>query len=325
MSPGIETTSQAFGAPGPEHSSASGSMAPDMAPVGLIAGHGRSAFLVANGVRAAGRRLVIVGLKGLASPWLMERANDHAWCGMARIGGWIRALRGWGVKEAVLIGSVRKRDMYSRWRVLRFIPDLRTIRLWYFKVRKDKRDSAVLRAVAEELMNEGIELTSCVKYCAEHLASEGLMTRTPVPRRAEEDVRFGWRLARASADLDIGQAIAVRERSIIAVEAIEGTDAMIRRAGRLCRAGGWTLVKVARSKQDMRFDVPTIGPGTLRNLKNSRCACLAVEAGRTLIVDKPATLALADQLGIAVIGIREEGGGPGHAAGLAVAGTREAP
>ena len=277
-----------------------------MAPVGLIAGHGRPPFLAANGIRAAGRRLVIVGLKGLASPWLMGRAEDSTWCGLARMGGWIRALRKWGVKEAVMIGSVRKREMYSPWRLLRYVPDLRSVRLWYFKVRKDKRDNAVLRAVAEELMNEGIELTSSVQYCAEHLASEGLMTRTPVPRGAEEDVKFGWRIAKASADLDIGQTLAVRERDIIAVEAMEGTDAMIRRAGRLCRAGGWTMVKVARSHQDMRFDVPTVGPGTLRNLKNSRCACLAVEAGRTLIVDKPATLELADQLGIAVIGIRAE-------------------
>jgi len=285
--------------------SASGSMAPDTAPVGLIAGHGRTPFLAANGIRAAGRRLVIVGLKGLASPWLMERADNYTWCGLARMGGWIKALRRWGAKEAVLIGSVRKREMYSPWRLLRYVPDLRSVRLWYFKIRKDKRDNAVLRAVAEDLMKEGIELTSCVRYCSEHLAGEGLMTRTPVPRGAEEDVRFGWRLAKAAADLDIGQTIAVRERDIIAVEAIEGTDAMIRRAGRLCRTGGWTMVKVARSKQDMRFDVPTVGPGTLRNLKNSRCACLAVEAGKTLIVDKPATLELADQLGIAVIGIKD--------------------
>ena len=287
---------------------ATGSSATEAPPVGLIAGGGRSAFLAANGILAAGRRLVIVGLKGLASPWLMERAQDHTWCGLARIGGWIRALRRWGVREAVLIGSVRKRDMYSPWRLLRFVPDLRTVRIWYFKVRKDKRDGAVLRAVAEELMKEGIELTSCVKYCAEHLASAGLMTRTPVPRWAQEDVQFGWRLARATADLDIGQAVAIRERSVIAVEAIEGTDAMIRRAGRLCRTGGWTLVKVARSKQDMRFDVPTVGPGTIRNLKDSRCACLALEAGRTLIVDKPSTLELADKLGIAVVGLTPESG-----------------
>ena len=283
---------------------------PGEAPVGLIAGAGRLPFLAAAGIRAAGRRLVVVGLKGLASPWLLERADESTWCGMARPGGWIRALHGWGAREAVLIGSASKRTMYGRWRLLRLVPDLRGLRLWFGKVRKDKRDNAVLLAVAEELMKEGVELVSSVRYCSEHLASEGLMTRTPVPRGAEEDVAFGWRIARASADLDIGQSIAVRERDIIAVEAMEGTDAMIRRAGRLCRSGGWTLVKVARSHQDMRFDVPTVGPGTLRNLRNSRCVCLAVEAGKTLIVDKPATLELADQLGIAVIGVRAKSGPP---------------
>jgi len=134
------------------------------------------------------------------------------------------------------------------------------------------------------------------------MADEGLMTQTAVDGKLQVDVEFGWRIARASANLDIGQAIAVKELGIIAVEAIEGTDAMIRRAGRLCRVGGWTLVKVARPKQDMRFDVPTVGPNTIRNLADARCVCLVVEAGRTMIVDKPATLALADKFHIAVIG-----------------------
>jgi UDP-2,3-diacylglucosamine hydrolase len=277
----------------------------DEPPIGLIAGAGRLPFMAAAGIRSAGRRLAVVGLRGLADPWLLERADMAAWRGMTRLGGWIRCLHRWGVREAVLIGGVRKREMYGRWRWLRLLPDARAAKLWYWKVRKDRRDNAVLLALAEELMSEGVELASCARYCAEHLAGEGLMTRTPVPRSAEGDVAFGWRIARASADLDIGQSIAVRDGDIIAVEAMEGTDAMIRRAGRLCRTGGWTLVKVARSRQDMRFDVPTVGPGTLRNLKNSRCACLAVEAGRTLIVDKPATLELADHLGIAVIGVKD--------------------
>jgi hypothetical protein len=145
-------------------------------------------------------------------------------------------------------------------------------------------------------------LVSSVKYCQEHLTSSGLMTQTPVPRGAQADVEFGWRIARASADLDIGQSIAVKECDIIAVEAMEGTDAMIRRAGRVCRSGGWTMIKVARPQQDMRFDVPTVGPSTLRHLKDAKCCCLVLEADRTLIVDKPATLALADRMGIAIVG-----------------------
>ncbi|MFA6134796.1 MAG: UDP-2,3-diacylglucosamine diphosphatase LpxI [Phycisphaerae bacterium] len=271
-------------------------------PVGLIAGTGRLPFLAAQGMRKTGRKLVIVGFRGLTSPRLAGLADEFYWSQFTRPGQWLRAFRRHGVREAVMIGGVRKREMFSPLRLLRYVPDLRAIKIWYFRLRKDRRDNAVLLAMSDELGNEGIELTSSVKYCTEHLAGEGLMTSTAPSGEVLGDVEFGWRLARASADLDIGQAMAVKERDIIAVEAIEGTDAMIRRAGRLCRVGGWTLVKVARPRQDMRFDVPTIGPGTIRNLKDARGVCLVVEAGKTLIVDKPATLALADQLKIAVIG-----------------------
>ncbi len=271
-------------------------------PVGLIAGSGRLPFLIAAGVRKARHPLVVVGLAGLASSRLAAMADEFRWFSIARPSSWLSLLRRRGVHEAVMIGGVRKKDMYSPLAALRNLPDLRAIRVWYFKLRKDRRDNAVLIAMAEELRDEGIELVSSVKYCQEHLAGEGVMTSAPLPGGLAGDAEFGWRIARASAEMDVGQTVAVKDGDIIAVEAIEGTDAMIRRAGRLCRAGGWTMVKVARPKQDMRFDVPTIGPGTLRHLKDARCACLVVEAGKTLIVDKPATLALADELKIAVIG-----------------------
>jgi len=278
-------------------------------PVGLIAGHGRPPFLVARGVRKTGRPLIVIGLRGFASERLKDVADEFLWGSPVRLGRMLSALKSRGVREAVMIGGVRKREIYSPLRLLRYIPDIRTAWVWYFKLRKDKRDNAVLLAVAEEMQSEGIELVSCVKYCEEHLADEGLMTCTGVPRSAEGDVEFGWRIARASADLDIGQSIAVKECDIIAVEAMEGTDAMIRRTGRLCRVGGWTMVKVARPRQDMRFDVPTIGPRTLRNLKDAKCVCLVVETNKTLIVDKPTTLELADKLGIAIVGkCAEEGG-----------------
>ena len=275
--------------------------------VGLIAGFGRGPLLVAQGMRAAGLRVVILGLKGLASPRLRGLADEFRWVGITRIGSWLAALARAGATEAVMIGGVKKGEIYSPFRLLRYIPDIRTAWLWYVRVRKDKRDNAVLLAVADELRKEGIELVSSVKYCPQHLADEGLMTSTPVPRSCEEDIEFGWRIARASAALDIGQSIAVKERDIIAVEAVEGTDAMIRRAGELCRVGGWTLIKVARPGQDMRFDVPTVGPSTIRNLRDARCSCLVVEAGKTVIVDKPDTLALADKLGLAVLGKQAEG------------------
>lgn len=275
-------------------------------PVGLIAGSGRVPFLVANGIRKANRRVVVVALRGAASPRLKDLADVFDWRGVIRLGTWISTLKRHGVHQAVMIGGVRKRDMYSPRRVLQYIPDWRGARLFYQRIRKDKRDNAILLAVADELREDGIELVSSVRYCREHLADEGLMTRTPVPRGVEDDVEFAWRIARASADLDIGQALAVKEQDIIAIEAIEGTDAMIQRAGEVCRAGGWTMIKVARPKQDMRVDVPAIGPSTIKNLKEARCVCLVVEAGKVLIVDKPATLAVADRLKIAVVGKRAE-------------------
>ncbi|MCD4824230.1 MAG: UDP-2,3-diacylglucosamine diphosphatase LpxI [Phycisphaerae bacterium] len=271
-------------------------------PVGLIAGAGRLPMLVADGMLAGGNKLVVAALRGFADPKLEGLADEFHWIGLTRMGGWIRFLRRQGVRRAVLIGSVRKGDMHCRFRLLKYIPDLRTARIWYGKVRKDKRDNAVLLAVADELAMEGIELMSSVEYCKEHLAEAGLMTRTPLPRGVEADVEFGWRIAQASADLDIGQSIAVKERDIIAVEAVEGTDAMIARAGQLCSSGGWTLIKVARPNQDMRFDVPTVGPQTLRNLAAAKCSCLVLQADKTLIADKPATLVLADKLKIAIIG-----------------------
>lgn len=271
-------------------------------PVGLIAGSGRLPFMVAAGVHQAGRRLAVVGLRGLASERLKFLADDFQWVGLTRMGTWVSALHKAGVREAVMVGGVRKKEIYSPLRLLRYIPDVRTAKIWYLKLRKDKRDNAVLLAVADELRIEGIELVSSVKYCTEHLATEGVMTGGTLSGPLADDAEFGWRIARASAGLDIGQSIAVKERDIIAVEAMEGTDAMIRRAGRVCRVGGWTMVKVARPKQDMRFDVPTIGPSTIRNLKDAKCICLVIEAGKTLIIDKPATLALAEKLGVAVIG-----------------------
>ncbi len=284
-------------------------MNPKPKPIGLIAGSGRVPFLVAKGIKAAGHKLVVVGFRGGASIRLRHLADEFTWVGITRVGSWLSALRKHGVHEAVMIGGVRKKEIYSPLRLLRYIPDVRTARLFYQKLRKDKRDNFVLLAVADELRTEGIELVSSVKYCNEHLADEGLMTRTALPRGVAEDVEFGWKIARASADLDIGQSLAVKDYDIIAVEAMEGTDAMIRRAGRVCRVGGWTMVKVARPKQDMRFDVPTIGPSTIRNLRDAKCICLVVEAGKTLIVDKPATLELADKLGISIVGKKPQDAG----------------
>lgn len=272
--------------------------------LGLIAGEGRLPFLVADGARRAGLKVVCIGLADSAQPELADHVDDFFYGAIARPGGWMRKLRRRGVSHAIMVGRVAKTRIYTPWRLVKYLPDWRAIRIWYFRLRgKDKRNDSVLNAIAEEFASGGIILEDSTMYCKEHMAHEGVMTRTQPSAGVRADIEFGWPMVLEIGRLDIGQAIAVREREIIAVEAIEGTAEMILRAGQLCKKGGWTLLKSAKPCQDMRFDVPCVGPDTIENLKHSGAACLAVEKDKTIIIDKPDTLALADKLGIAVIGI----------------------
>lgn len=278
---------------------------PDQRPVlGLIAGEGRLPFLVADGARRAGLRVVCIGLADSASPELAAHVDDFFYGAIARPGGWMRKMRRRGVTRAIMVGRVVKSKIFTPWRILRYLPDWRALRIWYVRLRgKDKRNDSVLNAIAEEFASGGITLENSIMYCKEHLADAGVMTRTQPSSGVRADIEFGWPMTLEVGRLDIGQAIAVREREIIAVEAIEGTAEMIERAGALCKKGGWTLLKAAKPAQDMRFDVPCVGPDTIESLKRCGAACLAVEKDRTLIIDKPQTLALADKLGIAVVGL----------------------
>jgi hypothetical protein len=270
-------------------------------PLGIIAGAGRFPFLVADGARQAGRPVVIVALRGLASPDLKAHADRFYWSGVVRLGRWIRLFRKTGVREAIMAGAVRKSEMYARFRLIRYLPDWTSFKLWFFQV-ADRRNDTILRATADQMQSRGITLVNSVQYCSEHLASEGVMTRRQPTAAQQRDIEFGWRIAKEMGRLDIGQSIAVKEQEVIAVEAIEGTDRMIERAGSLCRHGGWTLIKVAKPDQDLRFDVPTVGPATIENLHRHGASALVVEAAQTLIVDRPALLEKADKLGIVVVG-----------------------
>lgn len=270
-------------------------------PIGIIAGAGRFPFLVADGARRAGRSVVIVALRGLADPALREHADRFFWSGIVRLGRWIRLFRRCHVREAIMAGSVRKSDMYTRLRLVRFLPDWSSIRVWFFEV-ADRRNDTVLRATADHMQRKGITLTSSIRYCADHMAPAGVLTqRQPSPAQ-QRDIEFGWPIAKEMGRLDIGQSIAVKEQEVIAVEAIEGTDRMIERAGQLCRHGGWMLVKVAKPNQDPRFDVPTVGPDTIENLHRHGASALVIEAGRTLVVDREDLVRRADRLGIVVVG-----------------------
>jgi hypothetical protein len=271
--------------------------------LGLIAGQGRLPFLVADGARKAGFKVICAGLADNADPELAGHVDAFFYGAIARPGGWMRRLRRHGANETIMVGRVVKSNIYTPWRIVRYLPDWRAIRIWYWRLRhKDKRNDTVLNAIADELASGGIILVDSTKYCKDHLATEGVLTRTQPPAFVQADIDFSWPMVREIGRLDIGQSIAVKEREIIAVEAIEGTAKMIERAGGLCKKGNWTLLKAAKPNQDMRFDVPCIGPDTIESLARNKACCVVVEKDKTIIIDKPQTLELADRLGIAVVG-----------------------
>jgi DUF1009 family protein len=270
--------------------------------VGLIAGGGRLPVLVAEGLRVAGARVCGVGLRGHYDDQLPARCDDFSIAGVFRIGRWIRVLRRHGVREAVVVGNVSKARMHDPLRVFRQMPDWRAVQIWYRRLRADRRNAAVLAAVADALADNGVTVVDSTTYVPDHLAQEGVMTASGLSDEQEADVSKGWQLLRRLVSLDIGQALAIRHRTVIAIESLEGTDAMIDRAGRL-NGQGWTLLKGPSEDHDMRFDVPVIGTATIERLAGAGGGCVALRAGRVIMIDKPAIVAAADRAGIAIVGV----------------------
>lgn len=273
--------------------------------LGLIAGGGRLPLLVARGMKAAGNRVTCVGLRDQYDLQLPEFCHEFHTAGIVRIGQWCRILRKASVTEAVMVGRVAKSRMHDRWKLFRQIPDWRAAVLWYRHLRHDRRNAAVLRAVAEELSRNGITLIDSTTYIPDQMAVEGVMTRLGPTTAQKADIDFGWPLLTQTVELDIGQSMAVRDRDVVAVEAVEGTDAMMDRAGELCAHAkrGWVMLKTAKRDHDMRADVPTIGLGTIERAARLGCGCIALGAGRVIIIDKPAVLAAAEAKGIAIVGV----------------------
>jgi len=273
-------------------------------PIGIIAGGGDLPIATAHGIRAAGRQVACVGLRDCFDPTLRSESDIFATAGIIQLGRWIRLLKRWNVKEAVMVGRVSKVRMYAPFRMLRQLPDWRAAKIWFVRLKNDRRDDALLGAVASELLESGITLIDSTRYIPELMAEEGVMTNFKPTVEQLADIDFALPIVKRLGELDIGQSIAVKDREIFAVEAMEGTDLMIRRAGGLCTRGDWVLVKVSKPKQDLRFDVPTVGIQTIENLKAAGSNCLAVEAGKTILLDKPRMLEAADAAGICVIGVR---------------------
>ncbi len=203
-----------------------------------------------------------------------------------------------------MAGKVTKNVIYTPWRILQLCPDVRTLQWWYRRTRADNRDDSLLLSIISEFERDGMTFASALDFCPELLVNEGILTRRPPTVSEQKDIEFGWTLAKEMGRLDVGQSVAVKELATLAVEAIEGTDRCIERAGQFCRSGGWSLVKVAKPQQDMRFDVPTIGVTTIENLHKAGAKVLAIEAGKTILLDEPHVIALADRYGLSIVAIR---------------------
>jgi UDP-2,3-diacylglucosamine hydrolase len=285
---------------------------PPPTAIGLIAGGGRLPIIVAEGLREAGHPVHGLGLSRQYDPTLPTMCSSFHEVGLLRIGSWARILARLNVRHAIMVGKVDKaRLMHDPLRMIRNIPDATTLMAWFRHKRgelaHDRRSHAVLRVIAEELDRAGVQLIDSTIPITDQLANAGVMTRRQPTVDQFADIEFVWPLLSEILRLDIGQSIAVRERDVIAVEAIEGTDRMIERVGQICRTAGWTLVKGARAGHDRRSDVPTVGVATLENLYKNGGRCLALAAGDVIMIDKIQMLDRADELGISILGVTPGG------------------
>jgi DUF1009 family protein len=278
---------------------------PAREPIGLIAGAGRFPIVFARKAREVGIPVVCVGVAGMADRELASVCHRFHWLRRMSLGFIIRSFRKGGVRRWTMAGKFYKHLLFRPWRWLQLLPDWRLVRFWFFRRKADKRDDALLLGLIDEFRSEGMECVSALDLCPELLVREGVLTRRRPTAAEERDVRFGWTLAREMGRLDVGQSVMVKEGAVLAVEAIEGTDQAILRAGELCGRSGFVVVKVAKPNQDMRFDVPTVGPATIETMRQAGATTLAVEAGRTILIDEAETIALADRYGIAIASLRD--------------------
>ncbi|MFZ5775552.1 MAG: LpxI family protein [Thermodesulfobacteriota bacterium] len=269
--------------------------------IGIIAGGGQFPKLFAEAAKKAGREVVIVAHQGESWPELERIADHFCWVKLGQLGKVLAFFKEHGVAEAAFLGTITKTRIFRDvW------PDLKGISLWN-KI-DIRHDDSILRAVAGVLEDEGIRVVESTLYLKELLFPRGILSRKRPSPEQLEDIRFGWRTARAIGALDIGQCVVVRDRTVLAVEAIEGTDAAITRGGSLGREQS-VVVKLRKPGQDFRFDLPAIGERTIETMEKVKAAVLAVETGQALLFDQERTLARANRAGIVVMGVTEEANG----------------
>jgi DUF1009 family protein len=268
-----------------------------MPRIGLIAGNGRFPFLVLQGARSLGHDVTVVAVKEEAFPALEEEARrlaaDLHWVSLGHLGRCIKILKAAGVSQAVMAGQVKHVKIFSG-----IVPDM-TLLSVLTKLKTRNTDS-LISAVAEVLRGEGIELLDSTAFLDPLIAREGVLTRRAPAPEERADIEFGYRIADEIAALDIGQTVAVKHKAVVAVEAMEGTDEVIGRAGYLA-GPGVRVVKVAKPQQDMRFDVPVVGLATIQAMRTAGAIALSIDAGRTLVLDGDRMFASANEAGIAIV------------------------
>ena len=255
-------------------------------------------------MRERGRRVVCVGIRGEVDPELNADVDSFRVLGVGRLGACFRFLRRHGVREVSWAGWIRKDRLFQSG-IWRHLPDWRALRFWFFRAaRRNRQSQTMLKIMADEFEREGFHIAHSAHYCPEILVEPGVLTKRSPSRSELEDIAFGWRIAKRMADLDVGQSVAVYGKATIAVEGMEGTDRNIQRAGQLCEKG-FTVVKLAQDGHDMRFDVPAVGPLTIEALHAAGGRVLAIEARKTLILERDEFLRLADGYRIVVAAYEE--------------------
>jgi DUF1009 family protein len=266
--------------------------------IGIIAGGGQFPLLFAKAARKQGLKVYAVAHKGETDDSLADYVDQLQWVKLGQLGRIIDFFRHEGVKRTVFLGSITKTNIFRDVRL-----DLTGLGLWN-KI-NIKQDDAILRAIADRLAQDDIEVISSSGYVPELLFPRGILTRKKPTRDQMEDIRFGWKIARETGRLDIGQCVVVRNRTVLAVEAIEGTDAAIQRGGSLGKEKA-VVVKLRKPNQDLRFDLPAVGMQTLESMISVKASVLAVEADFALFFDRESVVRAADKAGIVIVGLIED-------------------
>lgn len=260
---------------------------------GLIAGNGKFPFLVLEGAKRAGASVAVAAIREETDPQIESVADRMTWVGVGQLGKMLRFFKKEGVEKAIMAGQVKHVQIFSG-----AIPDVRMLKML---LRLPRRNTdALIGAVAGELATEGIELIDSTYFLRDQLPQPGTLTKRAPDDRERGDIEYGLEVANEIARLDLGQTIVVRDRACVAIEAMEGTDAVIRRAGELVR-GRLTVVKIAKPDQDMRFDVPVVGLSTIEAMIKAGATCLCLTANKTLMFESKEMISLADKNKIAIV------------------------